>query len=145
MSAGIVKVTEAISADILSMLQQLMTAGGIKSSLSDDAVRAQIEKTDNPILRFVFAGYLASILTNPENANPCVPPMDELRDWALEKDLATDNKTLWNISVALWKMTNANQPLLSVLEEQIEESFRNEWAGMIIEVVIKEVDSFFSK
>lgn len=156
MNTGLSNVIEAIAGDILMLAQLVMDDDGVggnrktgANTLKDSALLQQtkvdITNRDNSVvIDILFDHYIEYIEKGRKPRSGKQPPIDALRDWALARNIPTDNSTLFLISRAIWRDGFEGRPVLSTLEEEIGRHFDEEWAGKIYEAMVAEIDKLFS-
>lgn len=146
MGSNIKPIVEAIAAEILSLAHSIIDDSDI--GLRDSALKKDMQVivssySDPIVIETVFNDYVEYIENGRRPMSGKQPPMDKLRDWALARDIPTDNSTLFLISRAIGPNGNRARPILATLEEQIEERWENEWADLIAEEITKELTDNF--
>lgn len=144
MDASVLKVIENIAEDILSLAYLVLDQQGLKDSHLKEDVYHTVEASDNPILKLVFNNYISYIENGRQPLASEMPPVSELRDWALRKGLPADNDTLFAIAQAIRKNGAAPRPILALLAEKMEKSFIDDWADDLFETVTKELSDYFN-
>lgn len=156
MNTELQKVIEAITADIITLAQIVMDDDGIginnktgKDTLRDSSLlqdmKVDISERDNSIvIDLLFDHYIEYIEQGRKPRTGKQPPIDALRDWALARNIPADNSTLFLISRAIWRDGFEGRPILATLEEEIDKHFEEEWADMILEAMMSEVEKLFA-
>lgn len=155
MNAELYKVIEAIAADILSLAQIVMDDDGVgtnpktgKNTLSGSRLLQNMdvdvtEQNGSVVINLLLDHYVEYLEQGRKPRSGKQPPLDALRDWALAHNIPTDNSTLFLISRAIWRDGYKGRPVLARLEEEINRHFEEEWADMILEAMMAEVDKLF--
>lgn len=141
MKLQVVKVAEAIAQDISGILQGITQ----RNSLFEISAKATVDNNVNPVVKVAFTDYVNYKESGRRVSSEDFPSLDNVRDWALEKGIGTDNKTLWAVSDAMRNTGQSVYPLLSVLESSLEENFNNKRADRLFDVLAKEVELLFTK
>jgi hypothetical protein len=102
------------------------------------------EQNGNIVIDTYFGNYLDYLEKGREPRKGKFPPADELRDWALSKNIPADNSTLFLIARAIWRDGYEGRPILATLEEQIEHKFDTEWYGKLFEAIIDKLTKYFN-
>ena len=137
------KVLHAIAEDILSLAHLILDENGLKNSALKDDVRCAVEVSGNPIITILFNDYVEYIENGRKPDSGEAPPISDLREWAQRKGLSSTNDVLYAVAETIKKQGIAPRPVLAVLEQQIEESFSNEWADQLFEAILEELEAFF--
>lgn len=145
MIGNIEKVINNIAEDILSLAHLVIYEQQLAGSALDEDLHYAVEMSGNPIIKLMFNDYVGYLETGRHANTGALPPISELRDWALRKGIPTDNNTLYAIAKAIQMQGIAPRPILSVLEEKIDRSFENHWADDLFDEIIKEISSYFGQ
>lgn len=141
MKSQIVNAIEAITQDVSHILRNVTA----EASLSEVSAKVIVDSNVNPVVKVVFADYVNYTQSVRRISCNDIPSLDNVRDWALGKGIGTDNTTLWAISDAMQNVGQSVYPLLSVLENRIEEYFDNSSADRLFELLTQEIGSLFTK
>ncbi len=144
MNDATLKVLNGIAEDILSLARLILDENGLKNSALKDDVRYAVEASDNPVIKILFNSYVEYIENGRKPNSGEAPPISDLREWAQRKGIPATNDVLYAIAGIIKKQGIAPRPILSVLEQQIEDSFSNEWADQLFEAVMQELEAFFN-
>lgn len=144
MNDATIRVLNSIAEDILTLAHLILDENGLKKSALRDEVRCTVEASDNPVIRILFNDYIDYIEQGRKPDSGEAPPISELREWAQRKGIPVTNDVLYAIAQTIKKQGMAPRPILARLEEQIEDSFSNEWADQLFEAIIEELEAFFN-
>ncbi len=144
MSDATLKVLNSIAEDILSLAHLVLDKNGLANRALKDDVRCIVNTSDNPVITIFFNDYINYIENDRKPNSVDAPSVSELREWAQQKGIPTTNDVLYTITETIKKQGMAARPILASLEQQIEESFSNEWADPLFEVIIQELEAFFN-
>lgn len=145
MSSEILKVIEELGREIERLARLVLAEHGIsdKSELYQN-VKVQIDASSQPIvIDTFFNNYIQYIEAGRKPMTGKQPPIDELRDWAQERGLPTDNSTLYAISHAIWRDGIEGKPILATLEQRVEEYMQTEFYDQLSEAIINELNKYF--
>lgn len=137
------KIIETIANEILTLAHTLMESPemGLRQSALNRDVRVVVSSYENPVvIETVFNDYIDYIEQGRKPMTGKQPPIDALRDWALAHGIATDNSTLFLISRAIWRNGYEARPILATLEQEIDERWESEWADMIFEEIMNQLN-----
>ncbi|MDU1891420.1 MAG: hypothetical protein E6767_12095 [Dysgonomonas sp.] len=149
MDNNLEQVMNAICDDVLQLSKSLLSRDDIatnrkagKNTLKSSALEnsAQVEvlnQGQSVVVRVLFDNYIEYIENGRKPRSGKQPPLDALRDWALERGIPTDNSTLFLISRAIWRDGYEGRPILATLEEEIERLFEDKWAEEVLRVLMK--------
>lgn len=146
------KVINEIAADILNLAKAVFKDDAIsgnvktgKNALRDkaDDIRLEVD-TNNAVIRLLFDDYISYLEKGRPPRKGKQPPLDELRDWALSKNIPTDNSTLYLIARAIWRDGHKGRPIMATIEQQIERRFETEWYDKLFEATIDELNKYFN-
>lgn len=148
------KVIEAIAADVLRLSRMILDGNAginqktgrntLKGSALSESVQVQINNSsDGVVIETLFGNYIDFIEQGRKPRQGKQPPLDALRDWALQRGIPTDNSTLFLISRAIWRDGVEGRPILATLEEEIEKQFDEVWADQLFEAVTEELNKYF--
>ena len=144
MNGATLKVLNAMAEDILSLAHLILDENGLKNSALRDDVRCIVERSDNPIITILFNDYVEYIENGRKPNSGEAPPISDLREWAQRKGIPATNDVLYAIAETIKKQGMAPRPVLAVLEQQIEDSFSNEWADQLFESIMEELEAFLT-
>lgn len=139
MRTDLSQVLQNIAEDVLTLIYLMMDKEGLKSQLFRDDLSYTIEASDNPMISFLFDGYLAYI-EDTKSTPTDIPTISELREWALKKGLPTDNATLQIIVKTINSMNIAPRPILAIIEDELNGAFDEKWSEMIFESIVKKIE-----
>lgn len=144
MKENILSVINCIAEDILSLAYLILDENGLQKSALREDVAYTIEHSNNPVIRVIFNDYISYIENGRKPGKGEIPPISELREWALNKGLPADNDTLFAIAQTIYKNGIAPRPLLARFEQEIEQSFHNKWADNLFDAIVDSLRKFFS-
>ncbi len=144
MNDATLKVLKGITEDILALAHLIMDENGLKHSALRNGVRCTVERSDNPVITILFNDYLEYIENGRKPNSGEAPPISDLREWAQRKGIPATNDVLYAIAETIKKQGMAPRPVLAILEQQIEDSFSNEWADQLFEAIMEELEAFFN-
>lgn len=144
MSDAIIKALHSIAEDILSLVHLILDENGLKNSALKDETRCAVEASGNPVFSIIFNDYIDYLENGRSSDSGNAPPISVLRDWALLKGIPTTNDVLYAIAETIKRQGTAPRPILAMLEHEIDDSFNNQWADQLFEIIIKEVEVFFN-
>ena len=98
----------------------------------------------NIVIEAYFDNYITFLEKGRAPRKGKFPPLDELRDWALARNIPTDNSTLFLIARAIWRDGHEGRPILATLEERIDRRFETEWYDQLFEATIDELNRYFN-
>lgn len=150
------KIIEAIANDVLALSHLILEDESISknkkvnkntlrdSQLNKDLAVSTSYTSEDILIKAIFNNYVGFIEWDRPKEYGDKPPIDSLRDWALSRNIPTDNSTLWAISTAIWKDGHEGRPILETLEKEIEESFDTEMYDKLFESIIDEITKYFN-
>lgn len=98
----------------------------------------------NIVIEVYFDNYITFLEKGRAPRKGKFPPLDELRDWALSRNIPSDNSTLFLIARAIWRDGHEGRPILATLEERIDSKFETEWYDQLFEATIDELNKYFN-
>ena len=98
----------------------------------------------NIVIEAYFDNYITFLEKGRVPRKGKFPPLDELRDWALSRNIPSDNSTLFLIARAIWRDGHEGRPILATLEERIDCKFETEWYDQLFEATIDELNKYFN-
>lgn len=137
------KVIDAIAAEIKTLAQSILDdkSMGLRDSVLRKDLQIIVRSYDHPIvIETVLNDYVEYLEHDRPPKTGKQPPIDALRDWALARGIDTDNSTLFLISRAIWEKGHRGRPILATLEEEMEKRWENDWAEMIVEALLEEIE-----
>ncbi len=143
MNEATLKVLNSIAEDILSLVYLVLDENGLENSALRDDVRCTVEASGNPMINILFNDYIKYIENGRKPNSGEAPPISDLREWAQRKGIPTTNDVLYAIAQTIKKQGIAPRPILARLEQQIEDSFANQWADQLFDAIMEELESFF--
>lgn len=148
------KVINEITAEIAALADTIFKDDKIstnrktgRNTLRDKAKEINVswhEQNGNIVIDTYFGNYLTYIENGRAPRKGKFPPLDELRDWALARNIPADNSTLFLIARAIWRDGHEGRPILATLEERIEHKFETEWYDKLFEATIDELTKYFN-
>lgn len=144
MNDATLKVLKAIAEDVLVLAHLILDENGLKNSALRNDVRCTVECSDNPVITILFNDYVEYIENGRKPNSGETPPISDLREWAQRKGIPATNDVLYAIAETIKKQGMAPRPVLAILEQQIEDSFSNEWADQLFEAIMEELEAFFN-
>ena len=142
MTSAILKVVQVIANDILRLAQTIADENGLRNSALRNDIQTKVRDLANPVIEVYFNDYV-DYIENGRAPNGKMPPVAALRDWALQNNISADNSTLWAIARSIKINGQKPRPILALLEQQIDQSFENEWSDMILESITNEIEQLF--
>ncbi|MDR2950704.1 MAG: hypothetical protein LBV71_16070 [Prevotella sp.] len=114
------------------------------SQLSKD-VEVKIQELGNPIIDIMFNHYIVYLEWDRPPMYGKMPPISDLRDWAIKNDIPDDNSTLYLISRAIWRDGHKGRPITKNLMIEIEDRFDKEWFDLLFEGIIDDLIQIFNE
>lgn len=145
MKTGISQIIRAIAEDILRLAQLIMDENGLHNSSLRKNAHVLVSNENNPVIQLIFDEYIEHIEKGRKAGTGEIPPIDQLRDWALRHHLPANNKTLWAIAQSIRKNGTKARPILSRLEDEINQSYLQKWSDMIFNTIVSELELDFFK
>lgn len=157
MSDTITKTVEAIANDILILAHLILETDNVsvnekvnKNTLKESALNENVATSVSTfganefVIKAIFNNYINYIEWDRPKKYGDKPPIDALRDWALDRGVPDDNETLWMISTAIWRDGHVGRPIIATLEKEIEESFEKEFFEKLFNSIINELIKYFN-
>lgn len=153
MTTDIQHLVEAMADDIRTLMHTLMESNPAGNRLSIKELRDSSLKNDiivkasqaggtGEVMIEVFYNSVLEWDRKPRQGKH--PSVADIRQWAQSKGLPTDNSTLNLIRRAIWWNGHAGQPILDMLDKQVETLFEKQWADRLSEAITAEVESWFA-
>lgn len=155
MNSPLRKVADAIAADVLALARFVMDDDGVGvnpktgvNTLADSRLKQHFEvdvteQGNSIVIDLLFDHYIEYLEGGRKPRTGKQPPVDALRDWALARNIPTDNSTLFLISRAIWRDGFDGRPILATLQEEIDRRFEEEWDDKIMEAMTAEIERLF--
>ncbi|KAA6347878.1 hypothetical protein EZS27_004658 [termite gut metagenome] len=155
MNKEIIKVINQIASEITLLFHNVLEDDSIsindkvgKNTLKDSNLRKFFEvfvkQSDSVIIECLLNHYVDYIESGRGEKYKKRPPISALRDWALKNGIATDNHTLFAISTAIWRDGYSPRPILSTLDNLIENKFESVWSLDLFKAIIDELEKYFN-
>jgi hypothetical protein len=155
MNKEIIKVINKIANEIILLFNSILEDDSIstnakvgKNTLKDSNLKkdfeTKVEKGESIVIECLMNHYIDYIEAGRTEKYKKRPPISALRDWALKNNISTDNRTLYAISVAIWKDGYAARPILATLDELIEQQFETVWGLELFKAIIDELEKYFN-
>lgn len=140
------KVLETIATELKLLAQSVLESNGMKGSDLQKEIDIVIKSTDKPVvIEAYFANYINFLEHGRAPKQGKQPPIDALRDWALARNIPTDNSTLFLISRAIWRDGLEARPLLAYLAEEVDRAWETEWSDMLFDAICEELAACFEQ
>lgn len=139
-----IQVVEAIAADMLALAREVLKDNSLQDSNLYKDMQVHVEQSEQPVVVSLLLNNYVDFLE--KGRKPAVgkkPPIDALREWALSRNIPTDNSTLWAISTAIQRDGYEARPILAALEQQIDLHFEREWADKIFDAMMEGLTKYF--
>lgn len=147
------KVINAIAGDIEAIVRALMAKDGIgdnRSSIKE--LRDRSRKEDIVVEVSSRGGSSAAVIDilydsvlewdrTPRTGR--WPSVSDIREWALSKNLPTDNRTLNLIRQSIWWNGHAGQSIEDALDRELHRYIDGRWGDMIMNAVAAELEKVF--
>lgn len=147
------QVTQAIADDLRTLVNTIANDIGTNPKTGRNTLASSnlIKNTDikvnskdgSVVIDILFDNYVNYIEHGRKPRTGKQPPIDALRDWALERNIPTDNSTLFLISRAIWRDGIEGRPILATLEEEIDHRMEGEWGDMLSDAAMQEIKNLF--
>lgn len=143
-TSNLVKVVEAIAADILALAQEVLRDNSLQDSHLYKNMSVQVDSGYEPVVvSLLLDNYAEYLEKGRKPATGKKPPIDALREWALARNIPADNPTLWAISTAIQRDGYEARPILAALEQQVETYFEREWADKLFDALTEGLMKYF--
>lgn len=144
MNDATLKVLNAMAEDILSLVHLILDKNGLKNSALRDDARCAVKDLSNPVITVLFNDYVEYIENGRKANSGEAPPISALKEWAHRKGIRATNDVLYAIAETIKKQGMAPRPVLAMLEQQIDNSFSNEWSDQLFGAIMEELEAFFN-
>jgi hypothetical protein len=108
--------------------------------LKNDLVVQHTANTNGVLIELLYANYMAWD-RSPRTGKWA--SVSDIRDWALHHHLPTDNATINLIRRMVWYDGHAGQPLVALLEKELNHRWQHVWADQIMEVLMAQLHNVF--
>ncbi|WP_101688273.1 hypothetical protein [Dysgonomonas massiliensis] len=140
---------EVITSEMVALAQRAIGEAlgkeGSSSRLADSLLTEIDLSGDSLVIKLLMDNYVGYIDRGRKPRSDKLVPIDELRDWALEKGIDVDNGTLYAISQAIWRDGIAPRPILSKIEEYADRAFDERWADLLMDALIDDLTTYFNQ
>lgn len=102
-------------------------------------------KNGEVLINILFDNYMYYIEHGRRPRTGKQPPIDALRDWAMEHNLSPDNSTLFLIARAIWRDGFVGRPILATIEEEMNKRMEEQWGDMILDNVAEEMEKIMTE
>lgn len=147
------RVIDAIAADVQVIVQTLMdkeASGGRCSSIkelkdlySKEDIVVEVSSSGGSNKAFIEVLYDSLLEWDRAPRTGKWPSVDDIREWALSKNLPADNRTLNLIRRSIWWNGHAGQSIEQAVEHEIEKQMEGRWADMLHDIVVEELEKVF--
>lgn len=144
MSIDTVRIVGSMASDILALAHEVLNDYSLRESNLYKNIDVLEQHTDGSVVvSLLLDNYAEFVERGRKPMSGRKPPIDALRDWALARNIPTDNPTLWAISTAIQRDGYEARPILSVLEQRIESYMENEWSDMLFDTLSEALNEYF--
>lgn len=146
MNENIKKVIETIAAEVMQFIDIVAARPEINLKGSQLIRNAKVDvryEGGSVVIETLFDNYVQYLEQGRKPRQGKQPPIDALRDWALERGIPTDNSTLFLIARAIWRDGQQPRPIIATLEEEIERRMESEWADLLFDAITEELNNLF--
>lgn len=156
MNKATTDIIKAIADDVLALSRLILDDSKIsdnvkvrKNTLANSKLKNDIEvktafNTNDTVITALFNNYITFIEWTRPKEHGKQPPLDTLRDWAIEKGIPTDNSTLFLIARAIWRDGHEGRPILATLDQEVQSEFNDEWFDKLFNTLIDDLTKYFS-
>lgn len=137
------KVIETIAKEIEVLAKTIMTNNGLDSTTTNDVKVTINSRSNSVVIEALFANYIDYLENGRMPKQGKMPPLDSLRDWALEHNIPTDNSTLYLIARAIWRDGHEGRPILATLSEEVKRKWDEEWSKQVFETICGDLTEYF--
>lgn len=137
------QVLECIADEVLQIARSVFDEKGFRDSSIREKVEVELQTEPNPVIHILFEHYLDFIEKGRIPGSGQMPPISELRDWALRKGLPVTNGMLYAIANVIVRDGAETCPILSVIETRLDSAFGERWADELFETIIADLSAFF--
>ena len=149
------KIVEVISGDVIALAQSVLEDEryGVNTKVGRNTLKgsnllkdleSKVDAKGDPVITALFNHYVVYLEWTRPPKYKKKPPIHVLKDWASKNGISTDAKTLWAISVAIWRDGHAGRPIFATLDKETDEMFLNEWSEKMFNELIININKFFS-
>jgi len=133
-----------VAEDALTLAQWVMDKQGLADSKLREDIDYMITHSDNVMIELLFNDYITYI-EKGRKPNSSIPPISTIRDWALRKNIPTDNDTLYAIAKAIARDGIAPRPIMDLLITELEKAFENEWSVDLFDFIVEQIQDLFDE
>lgn len=144
MNTSMLSVVQSIAEDALTLAQWVMDKQGLKDSQAREDIDYTISQSDNIMIELLFDDYITYI-EKGRKPNSTIPPISTIRDWALRKNIPTDNGTLYAIAKAIARDGVAPRPIMDLLITELERAFDSKWSVDLFDFIVQQIENLFDE
>lgn len=145
MNASLQRAAEVIASELVSLARVVVAEKDLSDSSLSDTIRTSVEARNGGIvIDMLFDNYIEYVECGRRPGQEKRPPIDALRDWAVNKGISSDNSTLCAISEAIWRDGVEARPVLATLSGYIERQFESKWADLLFEALVDDLTNYFN-
>lgn len=121
-----------------------------KNTLKGSKLEKEIESNikledDNALIETLFLPYIRFLEWDRPPKYGKQPPTEVLRDWALSKNIPTDNSTLFLIARAIWQQGHKGRPIIATLSDQAETAIDDKTFDNLYNSIIEDLTNYFNQ
>lgn len=151
---AISRVMTAIAEDIIELVQGVLANDEVGNNIKVgrntlvnsnlyDTLNTKVDEEGNPIIYLFMNDYIGYIERGRERYRKPKVPIDALRDWAMRKNIPTDNSTLFAIQNSIFKLGIRPRPIMYYVFEELDNLFEKEYFDKLFEAIISELNEYF--
>lgn len=141
------KILNELAKDFVLVFQEaLASKAGInqkvgRNTLINSNVFNQIESNSNgkDMIRLYVNSYI-DYIESGRRARAKRVPIKDLKDWAIRKNIPTDNKTLYSIQQAIYRDGIKPRPIIEVFYQMASEGWTNHLAKKLYDTIYKNLE-----
>lgn len=153
----IYKIIKEIAKDIVVLSRVILDDDSIskntkinKNTLKGSKLEKEISSTvketgDSITINTLFLPYIRFLEWDRPPKYGKQPPIHVLRDWALSKNIPTDNSTLYLIARAIWEQGHKGRPIIATLSDQVETVLDDKAFKRLEDSLIESLTKYFNQ
>ena len=136
------KIVQEFANDIAKLVRMAMESNGLKDSDIYRELSVHATNDGDLVMDIMLNDYIEYIERGRRIGE--MPPVEAIVKWCKEKNIPTDNSTIFLIRRAIAREGIEPRPIMAKVFEEMDNKWDNGWADRLFDVIMEQLNKFFN-
>lgn len=137
------RVVQEFANDIAKLIRIVMESNGLKNTDIYRELSVHATNDGDLVMDIMLNDYIQYI-ENGRRVGAKMPPVEPIVRWCKEKNIPTNNSTIFLIRRAIAREGVEPRPIMAKVFQEIDSKWDNSWGDKLFESIIEQLNKFFN-